>query len=99
MQFDHLALNVKNIHGSVEWYRENLNAVVEYQDETWAMLNCGKIKIALTLDSQHPPHIAFRVDSISDFPEGCEIKQHRDGSWYYYDKDSSGNVIEWVKYD
>ena len=99
MKFDHLALNVKNIHTSVRWYTENLGASVEYEDETWAMLVCGGVKIALTLEGDHPAHAAFRVNSIDDFPPGSEIKQHRDGSWYYYDRDDSGNVIEWIKYD
>jgi catechol 2,3-dioxygenase-like lactoylglutathione lyase family enzyme len=99
MEFDHIALNVKSIQSSVQWYRENTGATVEYEDDTWAMLKIGNTKIALTLPGQHPPHVAFRVDSIADFPEGCEVKQHRDGSWYYYDVDDSGNVIEWIKYD
>ena len=99
MKFDHIALNVKNIHTSVVWYKENMKADVEYEDQTWAMLAVDGIKIALTLEGHHPSHIAFQVDSLSDFPDGCEIKQHRDGSWYYYDRDLSGNVIEWIKYN
>jgi len=99
VKFDHIALNVKSIHTSVQWYRENMKATVEYEDQTWAMLKIGETKIALTIEGDHPPHVAFQVSDFSEFPEGCEIKQHRDGSWYYYDRDLSGNVIEWIKYD
>ena len=98
MKFDHIALTVKSIESSVLWYRNNLGADVQYSDETWAMLIVGNTKIALTLTGQHPPHIAFSVDSLSDFPDGCEIKKHRDGSWYYYDRDLDGNIIEWITY-
>tara|TARA_A100001011_G_C13537526_1_gene527117 strand:- start:148 stop:450 length:303 start_codon:yes stop_codon:yes gene_type:complete len=97
MKFDHVALSVKDVCLSVLWYKKNFNVIVEYEDETWAMLNVGGAKVALTA-GEHPPHLAFRVDSISDFPDGCEVKQHRDGSWYYYDKDPDGNVLEWIAY-
>jgi catechol 2,3-dioxygenase-like lactoylglutathione lyase family enzyme len=98
MQFDHVALSVKNVYESVAWYRDAFKAVVEYEDETWAMLSIGDIRIALTKSGHHPPHLAFKVNSINDFPDGCEVKQHRDGSWYFYDRDRDGNVIEWITY-
>jgi catechol-2,3-dioxygenase len=98
MQFDHIALNVKSIYESVAWYCNKLKANVEYQDETWAMLTVGGLKVALTKNDHHPPHLALKVESINDFPDGCEIKSHRDGSWYYYDRDLDGNVIEWITY-
>jgi len=98
MKFDHLALSVKSIHRSVDWYKSNLNASVLYEDHTWAMLSIDDVKFALTLEGAHPPHVSFRVESISDFPVGCEVKQHRDGSWYFYDSDPDGNVIEWITY-
>ena len=98
MKFDHVALTVKNVYESVAWYRSRFNAIVEYEDETWAMLSVEGTKIALTKSNTHPPHLAFKVDSISEFPSGCEVKQHRDGSWFYYDADPDGNVIEWITY-
>ena len=98
MKFDHVAISVKNVYESVSWYRNKFNARVEYQDETWAMLIVGGLKLALTNDACHPPHLAFKVNSINDFPDGCEVKSHRDGSWYYYDRDLDGNVIEWISY-
>lgn len=99
-QLDHIAINVEDICESVSWYLKNLDAHVAYQDETWAMLHfCDGSRIALTVASQHPPHIAFRVNSLKDFPSGADIKQHRDGSHYHYADDPSGNTIEWVCYN
>tara|TARA_B100000214_G_scaffold372769_1_gene351677 strand:+ start:328 stop:630 length:303 start_codon:yes stop_codon:yes gene_type:complete len=99
MKIDHVALVVDSIYDSVVWYRDRFNAHVDYEDETWAMLDISGSKLALVLKSQHESHIAVRVNSISEFPDGCEVKQHRDGSWYFYDTDPSGNVVEWIKYD
>ena len=94
MEFDHIALNVKSIHTSVQWYRENTGATVEYEDDTWAMLKIGNTKIALTIPTQHPPHIAFTVQSIDEVPG--EPITHRDGSVSSYIKDPAGNNIEYV---
>tara|TARA_Y100000034_G_scaffold122871_1_gene168883 strand:+ start:294 stop:494 length:201 start_codon:yes stop_codon:yes gene_type:complete len=60
------------------------------------MLKVGDAKIALTTPTEHPPHVAFTIDSLDEFPQGCEIKTHRDGSLYSYRKDSEGNTIEWI---
>tara|TARA_Y100000310_G_scaffold74991_2_gene71247 strand:- start:2835 stop:3119 length:285 start_codon:yes stop_codon:yes gene_type:complete len=89
---------VNNISKSVRWYEKNLLASTLYCDKTWALLQVKDTKIALTISSQHPPHTAFRVNSIDDFPSGCIPAQHRDGSWYYYQRDLDGNVIEWIFY-
>ena len=95
MKLDHVAINVKEISSSVEWYRENHKAEILYQDDTWAMLLIGGVKLALTVATEHPPHIAFEVDSVDKFPPG-EFKYHRDGSAYLYTKDPEGNVIEYI---
>ena len=96
MQLDHIAINVKNIEKASEWYQKNLNATVEYIDETWAMLDVGGTKLALTISRQHPPHFAFTLQSLSDFPPDEEIRYHRDGSAYLYIEDPDGNTIEYV---
>ena len=75
-------------------YRE---ADITYQDDTWALMTIGGIKLALTIPSQHDPHIAFKVKDISQF-EDDEVKVHRDGVKYVYKKDPDGNCIEWVCY-
>jgi len=94
MKLDHVAINVKEIKKSVEWYVKNMSAKVEYQDDTWAMLSFGGVNIALTVKSQHPPHIGFSVSSMKEFGDGAEIKKHRDGSHYLYLEDPDGNVLE-----
>ena len=94
MQLDHIAINVKNIKKAVKWYVSNLGATIKYQDDTWASLNVGGTTLALTIAKQHPPHFAFTLEKFSDFPEGHEIKYHRDGIGYIYKKDPSGNHIE-----
>ena len=96
---DHIAVQVSNLKESVEWYLRSFNADLIYCDETWAMLEFGNTKLALTIPSQHPPHVAIQVSNISDFPcDAEEIREHRDGSKYLYVKDPSGNVIEYIYY-
>ncbi len=96
MKIDHVAINVSNIATSVSWYQQNFQAEILYQDETWAMLGMGQVKLALTLKSQHPPHIAFCVDK---FDTSDVIKEHRDGSKYVYKSDPDGNIVELLSYD
>ena len=94
MRLHHIAINVKDISESVEWYISNLGANVDYLDQTWAMLSVGTTKIALTISSQHPPHIAFNVDNLCDLPGTHSY--HRDGSAYVYSRDPDGNTIEYI---
>ncbi len=94
LNLDHIAVNVKSISESVEWYCNNFNATIAYADDTWAMLDIGGTKLALTISNQHPAHTAFRVQSIEDL--GPDYREHRDGSCYVYIDDPSGNVIELI---
>ena len=96
MILDHVAIQVKNVSSSTEWYKENLNAKVLYIDETWAMLDVEGTKLALTIPSQHPPHLAFRVNELQKIPSPAG--KHRDGSVYQYIRDPDGNTIEYVYY-
>ena len=96
-RLDHVALNVNNIYESASWYKKNLGAELLYEDETWAMLKIGESKVALTVASQHPPHLGFAVRELSDIP--CDDPSyHRDGSAYHYVKDPDGNTIEFIYY-
>jgi len=96
MTFDHVAICVSDIDQSIQWYMSNLDVDnILYADETWAMLQIGTTKVALTTKDQHPPHIAFTVE---DFESLDELKQHRDGSKYIYKADPDGNIIELIKY-
>ena len=98
MKFDHVAVNVKDIRKSVEWYCRNLSAVTLYVDDTWAFLKVNGTKIALTLASQHPAHICFSIDKdekIKYFGDKV-FKDHRDGSSSCYTTDPDGNFIEYL---
>jgi len=98
VKFDHVALNVKDIARSVAWYKETVGATVLYEDSTWAFLEAGGVKLALTLPNQHPRHIAFDIGSApsSDFLR--RARPHRDGSVSYYVVDPDGNAVEWICY-
>lgn len=98
MKLDHVAVVVNNVFKAIPYYKEAYSAIVIYEDPSWAMLQIGDTKIALVTKEEHKPHIAFRCDSIEDFPEGSEIKVHRDGSFYSYQEDLDGNVIERIYY-
>jgi catechol 2,3-dioxygenase-like lactoylglutathione lyase family enzyme len=98
MNFDHVAINVADIGASVAWYRENLGAVVLYQDASWAFLGVGGGKIALTLGREHPPHIAFDVGPAPTGEFLAKAKKHRDGSVSRYVVDPDGNAIEYIHY-
>ena len=95
MKLDHIALQVENLKVSIEWYQTNLNANITYCDDTWAMLKIGELNLALTLPNEHPPHIAFTVNTPEEIP-AKKIKTHRDGSLYTYIEDPSGNIIEYI---
>lgn len=94
MDLDHVALNTEDIEGTANWYVEKFNAKIKYIDESWAFMELGNIKLALTIPSQHPPHIAFTVKNIEDVP-GVPTT-HRDGSVSSYIKDPAGNNVEYV---
>ena len=88
---DHIALAVKDIPSSVTWYTANFKCEVAYQDDTWAMLRFGNIKLALVVPHQHPPHVALVSAEATRFGE---LKPHRDGTRSVYIKDPAGNSIE-----
>jgi catechol 2,3-dioxygenase-like lactoylglutathione lyase family enzyme len=101
MKFDHVAFVVPDISQAVEWYYQNVpNLKVQYEDDDWAMLVIGgEAKIALVLPGHHPPHVALLANGDEQFPcDASEIKQHRDGSRYYYLSDPYGNAVEWIDY-
>jgi catechol 2,3-dioxygenase-like lactoylglutathione lyase family enzyme len=98
MKFDHVAVNVADVARSVEWYREALKARILYQDDTWAFLEAGGVKIALTVRRQHPSHIAFDVGKEPGEEFLRTAKRHRDGSISRYVTDPDGNAIEWIYY-
>lgn len=93
-KLDHVAINVTAIQSALDWYTSTLGATIEYQDDTWAMMDIAGSKVALTLPTQHPSHIAFQVDDISYL--GQSPLRHRDGSYYCYVNDPEDNIIELI---
>jgi catechol-2,3-dioxygenase len=91
-RIDHVAIQVNNVKESVSWYLDNFDCMILYCDDTWAFLQFDNIKLALVLESEHPLHIAFKVNKIN----GVE---HRDGSIGKYIEDNSGNKIELIQYE
>jgi catechol-2,3-dioxygenase len=104
LEFDHIALSSTNIAEDIEFYRSRFSKIgILYQDESWAFLEVGSIKIALVSPGEHPPHLAFRVQSRELLEQmaadnNTTIKVHRDRSESFYMSDPSGNAIEIVFY-
>jgi catechol 2,3-dioxygenase-like lactoylglutathione lyase family enzyme len=101
-EMDHVAVQTNDIAGSVQWYVETFGAQVLYQDATWAFLRLGQGKLALVTPTQHPPHVALRVDrgSLEQIAArvGKSIDRHRDGTAGIYIDDPQGNVLELIHY-
>ncbi len=101
-EMDHVAIQTRDIAGSVAYYVENFGAHVLYQDTTWAFLRVGQGKLALVSPEQHPPHVALRVDEATlermATSVGKPIDRHRDGTTGIYVDDPQGNVIELICY-
>tara|TARA_A100001515_G_C4584460_1_gene214054 strand:+ start:2023 stop:2328 length:306 start_codon:yes stop_codon:yes gene_type:complete len=91
-KIDHIAVVVPNVKKSVQWYQQNTDCKVNYQDDTWAELQYSNVKLALVTPAEHPPHIAFIDENVTN-----GIK-HRDGSESIYEHDYAGNIIERIKY-
>lgn len=99
---DHVAVPSNDIAASVRWYVEHAGAEVLYQDATWAFLRLGQVKLALVTPTQHPPHVALRVDeqALEDAARraGLSIDSHRDGTRGIYLHDPFGNAVELICY-
>lgn len=102
MELDHVAFPSANIAASVAWYVEKLGAQVLYQDATWALLKLGQGKLALVTPSQHPPHVAVRVNEVTltaaAREAGKAVDGHRDGTQGIYVSDPDGNQVELICY-
>lgn len=99
MNLDHIAIKSENIKESIEWYKENLEAEVIYEDETWGLASICGTKVAFVLEEMHPPHMCFEVTNEKRKELELEhelFKYHRDGSAYLYVKDNVGNTVEFL---
>src|ERR1700742_1975836 len=87
---DHIAISVKDVKSTVDWYLKNFSCKVAYQDETWALVEFANIRLAFVLASQHPDHFAV----IGNPSAYGEPKKHRDGTSSVYIQDPNGNNVE-----
>jgi len=90
----HIAIQVKNIQESVDWYKENFDVEVSYQDKTWAMINFENTALALVTPEEHPFHFAIETKQVESFGTP---KKHRDGTSSVYIKDIDGNNLEMLE--
>ncbi len=90
----HLAISVKNIGESVDYYQKTFECKVVYQDATWALLQFANIQLALVLPGHHPPHLAIAKDDAENWGK---LTKHRDGVESVYIADNAGNSIEILK--
>src|SRR5436190_24211173 len=101
-EMDHVAIPTRDIPGTVDYYVKEFGAQVLYADKTWAFLRIGQGKLALVTPTQHPPHVALRVDlptlQAAAAKVGKPIDVHRDGTQGIYVNDPEGNVVELICY-
>ena len=101
-ELDHVAIPAPDIAAGVQFYVENFGAQILYQDDTWAFLQLGQGKLALVTPTQHPPHLALRVDEAAleaaARKAGKPIDAHRDGTRGIYVDDPFGNAVELICY-
>ena len=88
---DHIAIHSKNIKKSVKWYVDKFRCEIQYQDDTWALLEFDNISIALVTPGDHPPHFAVVDPNVTS---DSNHKLHRDGIAFLYERDPDANTIE-----
>ena len=89
----HVAVVVPDIQRAIEWYTTTFNCTINYQDDTWALLDFANIQLALVTPGQHPTHIAV-VDANAE--KFGPLQRHRDGTQSIYITDPFGNAIEMI---
>ncbi|MCA9470727.1 MAG: VOC family protein [Nitrospirales bacterium] len=90
----HIAVVVSDIEEGVSWYTKHFHCIIEYIDETWALLQFANTKLALVLPHQHPAHFAIVREDAEKFGT---LTTHRDGLKSIYMKDIAGNPLEILK--
>jgi catechol 2,3-dioxygenase-like lactoylglutathione lyase family enzyme len=93
---DHVAIPVEDVAAAVHWYTKTFRCEVTYQDDTWAFLKFGNIKLALVVPAQHPAHVGIVSPDAAKFGT---LKLHRDGTRSCYVKDPAGNAVEILQAD
>ncbi|MCC6221015.1 MAG: VOC family protein [Deltaproteobacteria bacterium] len=92
-QVDHVTIQVADIEKSVQWYCTSFACKPCLQTKTFALLEFSNIKVALTLPSQEPNHLAFIRSNAAEFGE---LRKRSDGSMGTYLSDPTGNIVELI---
>ena len=95
---DHIAIVVDNIKESIAYYVVEHEARILYCDDSWGLLQFKNVNLALVLEGEHPPHIAFEVEEIENKHTTYSMIKHRDVSKSKYIEDPSGNHKEIIEY-
>jgi len=90
----HIAIQVTDLKSSIQWYKQEFDCKLVYEDATWAMIAFDNISLALVTPKQHPPHFAVELDNPEKYGN---LVSHRDGTASIYIKDPSGNSVEVLK--
>ena len=104
VEFDHVAVESTSIERDIAFFREALPGLqVLHSDPTWGFLSAAGVKMAFVTPTQHPPHIAFRVDSRDELQDlasrnNASIAIHRDNSESFYLQAPGGAWVEIVYY-
>ena len=88
---DHLAIVVKDVPKSVEYYSKKFVCNIKFKDDTWSLLEFQNINLALVTQEEHPDHFAVVDERLS---KNKKMKYHRDGIGYIYSQDIDNNFIE-----
>jgi catechol-2,3-dioxygenase len=104
VEFDHVAIESSSIEQDIAFFREvvpGLEAL--YQDSSWGLVSAAGVKLAFVSPAEHPPHVAFRVDSREELQAFAKrtltnIEVHRDLSESLYLQAPGGAWIEVVYY-
>lgn len=87
----HIAIEVRDLDATVDWYLAKFTCELTYRDDTWAMLRFQNCELAFVQPAQHPPHLAIVREDAESFGE---LVTHRDGTRSRYMQDPSGNTVE-----
>ena len=87
----HVAITVDDIPRAIAWYKEHFTFDIAWQDDSGHSSHSKTRPLRWSNPSQHPPHIAFVKDRLSQY--GTPVP-HGDGTASVYIQDSEGNTVE-----
>jgi hypothetical protein len=104
VEFDHIAIESSSIDKDIAFFREALPGLeLLYQDLTWGLLSAAGVKMAFVTPQEHPPHVAFRVNSREELlllagRNNAMVDIHRDSSESFYLQAPGGAWVEIIYY-